>query len=579
MEAGRVPPPPPLAPPPPPPPPPAYAWSGVAPRPHRRRRVLLSALVVIVIGAGTVGGLFGFRLLNGSADSLVSLAPSDSVVYVDAHLDPSAGQKLALNGLLDKFPALSGSSRDDTINRWLDTALKQVGLTHTDVRPWLGNDISVVVPANAFDHSPAAISQVPSVTVLVSSTDDSAAQAAVDKVRQRSSSNTSTATYHGVTVTTAPAGGQPVDFAVAGHALIIGTTAQAVDEVIDTAQGRHAALQSNTVYTRAVEQLPSDRIGVAFVDIGALAQQVAKAAGQGLGQGSAGALQGYSAVALALVAQSNGLSVTGVEDFDASKLDTDQRTALRAAPHVNGSLSFMPRSAYVAGTLTGIKQTIQSLLDSFGSGSGLDVNSILQQLGLTGPGGVIDHLNGDAGIDLTPSLHSDTPGGAIVVGTDSDSVAQSFVTNLMDLVCDCAASDPAQVTQQPYGGTVITSLNSSPGDRSGIDPSWAVFHGWIIAGSSPDQVKAALDADRGGATLATNPDYTAVMSQVGGSNNGGLFVDMQPLLSVIRSALPLGVQVQYDHDVAPNLTPLKAFGMAVHNSSDHVTINAFTLIP
>ena len=541
--------------------------------------MLLIALIGLVIAAGTAGGLFGFRLLSGSADSLVSLAPSDSLVYVNAHLDPSAGQKLALNGLLDKFPAL-GTARDDTINKWLDTALQQVGLTHADVRPWLGNDVSLVVPASAFDQSSADTAGAPDLAVLLSTTNDSAAQAAVDKLSKYAGSDvSSTGTYRGVKVTIVTADRQPVDFAVAGHALIIGTSAQAIDEVIDTAQGRHAALQSSAAYTKAVGQLPGDRIGLAYVDLGALAQQLTKVAGQSIGQQPPAGIQGYQGVALALVAHGNGLSVTGVEDFDASKLSADQRKQIGAAPHVNGSLSFMPRSAYAAGALTGITQNIQSALDAFGSASGLDVSSVLQQLGLTGPGGVIDHLNGDAGIDLTPSASSDTPGGAIVIGTDSDSVAQTVVTNLMNLICDCAASDPTQVTQEPYAGTMISSLPDSFGGSGGIDPSWAVFHGWIIAGSSPDQVKAALDADRTGATLTANPDYTAVMSQVGGSNNGEYFVDVQPLLSVIRGALPPDAQSQYDHDVAPNLKPLKAFGMAVHNAADHVTINAFALIP
>lgn len=556
------------------------AAAAVAAPPRRRRRVLLISLIALVIAAGTVGGVFGFRLLGGSADGLVSLAPSDSLVYVNAHLDPSAGQKLALNGLLDKFPALSGSSRDGIINKWLDTALQQLGLSHADVRSWLGNDVSVIVPASAFNQAATNASQAPSVAALLSSTNDSAAQAAINKLRASSGSeSTSTAMYRGVTVTTVTRDGQPADFAVAGHALIIGTTAQAVDEVIDTAQGVHAALQSNTVYTKAVGQVPGDRIGLAFIDVGSLAQQLSKAAGHSSGQQLPAGLQGYQGVALALVARGNGVSVTGVEDFDPAKLSADQRAQLGATPHVNGSLSFMPRSAYVAGAISGIKQSIQSALDALGSAGGFDVSSVLQQLGLTGPGGLIDHLSGDAGIDLAPGSQAGAPDGAIAVGTDSDSVAQSVVTKLMNLVCDCAAGDPGRVDQEPYDGTVISSLPASPDDSSGIQPSWAVFHGWIIAGSSPGQVQAALDADRNGTTLAANPDYTAVMSQVGGTNNGELFIDVQPLLSVTRGALPPDVQSQYDHDIAPNLKPLKAFGLAVHNAADHVTINAFTLIP
>jgi hypothetical protein len=65
---------------------------------------------------------------------------------------------------------------------------------------------------------------------------------------------------------------------------------------------------------------------------------------------------------------------------------------------------------------------------------------------------------------------------------------------------------------------------------------------------------------------------------VGGSNNGSLFIDIQPMLSAIRATLSPAERSQFDTDIAPNLKPLKAFGMATHNASDHVSIDMFTLI-
>lgn len=539
--------------------------------------MLVIGLIALVVVAGTVGGILGFRLLGGSADSLVSMAPSDSIVYVNLHLDPSGGQKLALNGLLDKFPSLSGSSRDNTINGWLDSALQSTGLTHNDVRPWLGNDISVVVPASALNSSSSSSGGTPDLAVLVSSTNDGAAQAAVDKLRQKSGGGEqwSTSSYDGVTLTTS-SGDQSAVFAVTDHALIIGTTASATDQVIDTAQGKHAALQSNGNYSKALGEVPSDRIALLYVDAGTALQQATKGAGQIFGQQPLAGLQAVQGIALAVVAQSNGISITGAEDYDTSKMTADQKAQLNAAPHANSSLAFMPRSAYAAVTLTGLKDTISSAVNQFGSALGLDLNSILQQIGITGPNGILSHLNGDAGAEL--STASQPLGGTLVVGTDSDSAAQQFVTSLMTFACGGQACDPTQVTQQQDGDAVISSL---PGDVlgiSGIQPSWAVYHGWMIVGSSPDQVKAALDADRSGATLSSNPNYSAVMSQVGGSNNGAVYVDIQQLLTVIRGSLSPDDQHTFDTNVAPNVKPLKAFGAAEHNASDHVTINMFTLI-
>ena len=549
-------------------------------RPRRTRRVVVAALAAVVVVAGTVGGILGFRLLGGSADSLSAMAPSDTVVYVNAHLDPSAGQKLALNGLLNKFPSLGGSSRDATINGWIDSLLHPTGLTHTDIRPWLGSDISLVVPSSALNSlSQSSNAAQPDAVLLVSSTNDSQALNTINTLQQKSgnSEHWVTSTYDGVTLHVVSGDQFSGAFAVTNHAFVFGSSQTSIDEVIDTAQGRHAALASNTTYTTAVARVPSDHIGLAFVDLGAVVAKLPKGSGSGLlPTPSLGSLQGFSGIAAALVAQGNGLSVKGVEDFDPSKLSPDERAQVTQGGDVNGSLAFMPRSAYAAGMLTGLKQTIQGLIGTIGSGFGFDINSVLQQLGLTGPNGIVGHLTGDAGFDLTPDTQATVPGGAVVVGTDSDSAAQQFVDSLMQTVCagDCSSA----ITTEHDGDATISTLAVPFLDTPGFEPSWSVYHGWIIVGSSPSQVKAALDADRDGNTLAANPDYTAVMGQVGGSNNGSLFIDVQPMLSAIRATLSPADQSHFDSDIAPNVKPLKAFGMATHNASDHVSIDMFTLI-
>ncbi|MBV8527095.1 MAG: DUF3352 domain-containing protein [Candidatus Dormibacteraeota bacterium] len=562
--------------PPPPPPPPAAADAVVAPR-HRRRAIAV-ALIAIVVVAGTVGGILGFRLLAGSADSLSAMAPSDTVVYVNAHLDPSAGQKLALNGVLDKFPTLTGSSRDTTINEWIDQALQGSGLTHTDVRPWLGNDISMVIPSSALSSlASSSSSATPDIAFLVSSTNDSQAQAAITTLRQKSGQSAQwvTSTYDGVSLQIATGAGMSGAFAVTNHTFIYGTSANAVHEVIDTSQGKHAALPANAGYVTAVGQVPSDRLGLAFVDVSAIAQALSKNAGSLFPQHTFDSLQGYTGFAAALVAHSNGVSVNAVEDFDPSKLSSQQRSLVGQAADVNGSLAFMPKATYAAGTMTGLKQILQGAVDLAGSGFGFDISSVLTQLGITGPDGLINHVTGDAGIDLTPASAGAIPGGAVVIGTDSDASAQKFVDSLLQTIC---GGDCSSATTQHDGDAIISSLPLPfVGQTTNLRPSWSVYHGWIIVGSSAEQVKAALDADHTGSTLTSNPDYTAVMGQVGGSNNSSLFIDIQPMLSAIRATLSPADQSQFDADTA-NLKPLKAFGAATHSASDHVSIDVFTLI-
>ena len=538
---------------------------------------MVAALIAIVVVAGAVGGVLGFRLLGGSADSLSTMAPSNTIVYVNAHLDPSAGQQLALNGLLNKFPSLGGSSRDATINSWIDSLLQPTGLTHSDVRPWLGSDISLVIPSSALSAlSGSSTATGPDVVLIVSSTNDSLAQQAITTLRQKSRTEQwVTSTYSGVTLQIATGDEFSGAFAVTDHAFLFGGTQNALHEVIDTAQGKHAALSSNAAYTTAAAQVPSDRIGFAFVDAGAILQQLPKDATALLPAPSLDSLQGFRGVAGALVAQSNGVSIKGVVDFDPSKLTAQQRTLIAQPGEVNGSLAFMPRSTYAALALTGLKQTLQGMVSSLGSQFGFDISSVLDQLGITGPNGIVGHLSGDGGVDLTPEA-SNEPGGTVIIGTDSNAAAQTFVDGAVQAICggDCGTA----VTTQQDGDATISSLPPAPDLGATVQPSWTVYHGWVIIGSSVDQVKAALAADRSGNTLATNPNYTAVMNEVGGSNNGSIFIDVQPLVSAIRATLSTADQQRFDTDVAPNLNPIKAVGFASHSASDHVSIDMFTLI-
>ena len=75
------------------------------------------------------------------------------------------------------------------------------------------------------------------------------------------------ATYDNVTVNVGDnsSGGTEV-WAVTAHTVIAGTSESAVDEVIDTSQGKHASLTSETDYTTVQAQFPVDRLAFVYLD-------------------------------------------------------------------------------------------------------------------------------------------------------------------------------------------------------------------------------------------------------------------------------------------------------------------------
>jgi hypothetical protein len=225
--------------------------------------------------------------------------------------------------------------------------------------------------------------------------------------------------------------------------------------------------------------------------------------------------------------------------------------------------------------LTGLQQTLKSVLTTIAP-PGSAIDSTLRQFGVTGSGGIITHLSGDAGIEVDQVAGQTVPAGALLFDTDSTTAAQTFLDNLMSSVCQQSnACDPSQVTKQVDNGVTISSVPVSGAASSGVQPAWAVSNGWAIIASSPAEVRAVLDSHTSGSTISTSPTYQAVTSHVGTSNNGVLYVDVPAVLRAIRTALPPSAQASYDSSAAPYLNHFGAVELATRNASDHMTFTLF----
>src|SRR4051812_47772076 len=161
--------------PPDPTPPPPSSPDDVAPpaRARRGRGVLVAviAVAVLVLGGGVATAFF---LMRGAPEQLVGLVPEQADVFATAYLDPSAGQKVNLLALADKFPKLGeGTDVEAQVDDLLDEALAGSGLTHQDVTPWLGSQIGLSVELGA-DGAPHA-------AALIATSDPDASRAAMVK--------------------------------------------------------------------------------------------------------------------------------------------------------------------------------------------------------------------------------------------------------------------------------------------------------------------------------------------------------------------------------------------------------------
>jgi len=299
------------------------------------------------------------------------------------------------------------------------------------VRTWLGSQVSLIVLRSSAGTIPAEVS-------LIASTNDSAAQAMFAKFKSGPVGHAqrwTTATYDGVTLNAAQdsSGGTTV-WAITAHTVIVGTSETAVDEVIDTSQGKDANLASQTDYTAVQARIPSDRIAFLYLDmphLGALIPSTAVA-------GVSGSLRGYQGIGEAVVASSSGISVSGTIDFDAAKLSAAARATLGVAAHTNGALAYVPGRAFGFVTLVGLPQLLKSVVSLAGSSLGASGSDALNQLGITGSSGIISHLTGDAGIEVDQLPGASVPSGALLLATDGSTALQNFLDQLANTLCTAA---------------------------------------------------------------------------------------------------------------------------------------------
>jgi hypothetical protein len=554
---------------------------------HSLKRVVLiagAALVVLAIGA-VASAMF---LLRGTGDVLTRMAPADSSVYATVYLDPALKQKMNIRGLLAKFPATRTSSNlQSTIAKEVDHLLSGTGLTYgSDVKSWLGTQIGVVVWMSGGSEK---------VAVLVASKDDGAAEAALAKFRKGPRGLEETwkeETHDGVTVSVGSRLGRVEDaFAYVGHAVVWGDDQALIDHIIDTSDGKAAALAGSAAYANALQPLPKERLGLVYVNAAALVARLKQSIASGgidFTESPSGLsqLDAYRTFAMTVSAQPDGVAADIDVTVDPSKLTPEQQREAAMPPHENTVLAVAPQNTFALIAVTGFRQAAQNFLDQ-ASASSPDFTSAADDLGLTGPKGVVAHLSGDMGLLVGPGKASPIPAGAWVIGTDDEDGMQGFLNRIGTLASENLSAfasptgggrQPLQWTREPYRGAVISSL-SVPELRSlGVVPAYAVADGFAILASSPEEIKGILDAHAAGPTIASSANYTAALGGSAGPTSSVFYLDIEGIAGSVRANLPPEEQQRYDASVAPNLAPVKAYVQTMRSGVDHVTARVFVLI-
>ena len=524
---------------------------------------------MVLAAAGT--GLFLVLQPTTTVDKMV---PASADVYGLVNIDPSATQKMNLLQAVHRFP---DTSTDQKISDQLDKAFKDSGLTFSgDIKPWLGPQLAFAL------QLPKDSSSEPPTALLVASRDDAKAAAALTKLQTGTygkNDRWQTRSYDGVTITVGTPNaqsGQPGAYAVVDHVVVIATSEDFIHQIIDTDRGRAARLIDSSDYKATFAKLPSDRLALVYVNgkslVTKLKSEMSTLASPSMqsilpinpqGIGDADALQG---VGLVLSARSDGIVLDAAAKLDASKLSAATKTALGQSGDASGVVAWIPATAEGFWSATGIRQGIQAGLDQMGSDP--SVKSSTDEIGLTGPNGILQHLTGDAGLEATVD-GSLTPAGALVLGTDNAAAMQKFFGGLMTLAA--AEESGSKITTSTYRGVRITTLDlNQPTLAAALTPSYAVLDGMGIVASRRAELVAVIDAHKNHHSIADDATYAAASRASITHPTGIVYFNLARLVTTIERAAPQLGAGTVDGKTKADLVPLKAFILTGNSSQDGI---------
>ena len=545
--------------------------------PRRGLKIAGIALATVLVLAGAAGAA-GFMLLRGSGEAILDKIPASADIVVTANLDPAAGQKMNLLRMASKFPALgSQDGLQRRLNETLDDLLREVGMTHEDVR-WVGSEVGLYVDVKS--------AQETSYAALIATDDEDAAAASLQKVRaglESQGASFHVSDHEGVEITVSTTPEHP-SFAIVDGVVVLGSDEGAVSAVIDTAHGE-AAIADDPAFQRVSGALPQSRLGIAFVNTGQLLGtfgDVVGAAGLTTGVTSLDALDGAG---ISVSAESDGLVLDTVMMYDDAKLSDVQRRTLSAADHPNQLIGLIPGDALGMYEVEHLDAAITDQVDRISS-SDPQADEEFKRLGLTGPGGLLSQLTGDVAAAASPEAGPIPVGGVLMFGTkDPDATSKWLDTTLQSLPlgaggASCSFEGTCRATRETvrwateeHNGIPVTYASGAA-----LPVAYAVIGDVAVLGSSRSQVEHVIDVQRGGGAISGDPRFTSATASVP-TDDGVLYLDVPAIVAVVRGQFPPAEAASFDNRVGEALKPIEAVVAGTKNEPDLQRTRLFIRIP
>lgn len=479
------------------------------------RLVIASTTLLTLVGAVVIGGYLLF--FTASADRAARAAPRDTAIYVTVFLQPSTGQALHLQQVLGTVPGFADAANlEQKLHELAQRLLGDEGIDYeANVRPWLGNQLSIAVrfDANSLapDHS----------LVIIGCKDATAARAALARIMADDASEPRRSDYHGSQLVEADG----FAYAVLEDLVIVGHGVDDVRASLDAEMGRASSLAGSGDFQAAMRRLPADHLGAAYVNLDEL---------------GIGALDGgYAGAGLALVVQQNAIRLSGAAPFDADAASETAREQFALSTEPSSLADWLPADAEAEIVVFGVRQSLLMLEAGVAAAPELqaaeDAVNQLRALAALGLGINLDD-------DVLPLFDREMAIGARGLGSARPS--GWLLLRPSDADGAAAALDRLRDGLEAHGAVIDTST-SEEGTVTSVDVpdvgglSYAVRDGVVIVAATIDEVVEVLDARTSGRTLAASDGYRRAWAAAGARAGNEIYLDIGAMADLVADAAAL----------------------------------------
>lgn len=513
-------------------------------------RLVVALVTLLGLTGLAVVGAYLF-LFSAASDRAAALAPATSAFYVNVYLRPSTGQQMNLSGLIGRLPGFADDATlDEKVDQVVQNLLAGTGIDYrTQVKPWLGDQLAVAGWAGSGGMAD------PVAAIIAEVTDPDAARAAIADLAAAGGAALRTETYGGVELQVAEDGSG--SYAFVDEMLVIGETADAIHAVIDVAGGADS-LADRADFVSTMASLEPDHLASAFVDLAALAEA----------SGAGDQLSGVSTAGAVLVAEREGLRLSGSGPFDRDAATPTSAAGFALGGEPSSLVDWMPPTTVAEAVVFGLRQTLEDAEAALGaSPEGEDVTGMLD----TARALAAFALGIDLDADLLPLLDREVavavsgfdgtlPSGQLLLRPSDPEAATAALGRLVDAVAGLGAT----TSTETIGDAEVTVVALPEVGEI----AYTVVDGIVIVGLGHDDVRASLDAHASGDSLGSSERYVATFEVAGTRAGSEAFVDVGALVAM------LGEPAELPDDARDILLQIGTLGITAPSHDDQIEFHA-----